>query len=187
VDIDVSDRTVELRRCAVEQFVELLELADSIPPDMRFALEARDKNPRDILGHIAAWHQMLLRWHARALEGVPTPVPSVSHTWDEVAELNQTIWRVIQELTYSAARAAAARTHVKLLAALDETTEVQLWTPGLFGWTRNGTVGSWFKTLTASHYDWGIAKMRRALRVAAVDDHGPPAEVPAQQAGRTWE
>jgi hypothetical protein len=161
----------------------MLQLADSIPSDMEFALEARDRNTRDILGHIAAWHQMMLRWHTAGIEGAPTPVPSVSHTWDEITELNQTIWRVVQEMTYDHTREACVRTHQACLTILDNSSEEQFWGAGVYGWTRSGTVGSWFRTLTASHYEWGIAKMRRAIRVAQAG-HGPALSGQAEQFAR---
>jgi hypothetical protein len=133
---------------------------------MTFGLEARDRNTRDLFGHLAAWHQMMARWHTRALEGVKTPMPSVTYRWDDVAELNMAVWRVVQELTLEGARAAAIRSHNALLTLLDEASESQLWTPGLFEWTRGTTVGSWFETIMVHHYEWAIAKLRRAIRVS---------------------
>jgi hypothetical protein len=171
VDTTGYRSTTALRQAAVHRFAEFVDMADSLPSMMTFRLEARDRNTRDLFGHLAAWHQMMVRWHTRALEGVETPMPTVTYRWDEVAELNMAIWRVVQELTLVGARAAAIRSHGKLLAVFDAATETQLWTPGLFTWTRGSTVGSWFETITAVHYEWAIAKLRRAIR-AGRRDHG---------------
>jgi hypothetical protein len=145
-------------------------LADSLPPDLALGLEARDRNARDVLGHIAGWHQMMLRWNSHALKCVPTAVPAYGYTWDEVTELNLAIWRVIQGTGYRWMRAAIGRTHARALAMLDSLTAEQLWTPGLYEWTRGGTVGGWVGSLTARHYEWGVTKLRRALRLATMDD-----------------
>jgi hypothetical protein len=134
---------------------------------MTFPLLSRDRNARDLLGHIAAWHQMLIRWYSKELEGVPTPVPCAGYSWDEVAEMNQAIWRVVQDMTYDAARSAAVLTHHHALKLYDGSTDTQLWTPGLYDWTRGSAVGSWFETATSIHYQWASAKIRRAIRLDA--------------------
>jgi hypothetical protein len=172
-----------VRRVADAKLAQLLELIDALPPDLEFALGARDRNARDVLGHIAAWHQMLLRWTECALRGEDTPVPAPGHTWDDVVELNQAIWRVSQDLDHARARSGLERSHRRVMDAMRELSDAQLWGPGLFGWARDAAAGAWFERLTWAHYEWGAAKTRRALRVASldvnVDDDGPRLPVSA--------
>jgi hypothetical protein len=170
------ERSEILRTEAAEQFAALLELADSLPPGMTFAIETRDRNARDVLGHIAGWHQMLLRWHTRGMEGAATPIPAFGYSWDQIADLNQALWRVMQDASYSWTRAALVRTHAQVIGLLDDVPENLLWTPGLREWTRGRTMGEWISYLTARHYEWGIAKMARALRVHHGEESGEGGE-----------
>ena len=51
--------------------------------------------------------------------------------------------------------------HHKVIDAIIQFSDEELFTKGVFSWTGGSTLGSYGVSVTASHYDWAIKKLKR--------------------------
>jgi hypothetical protein len=54
--------------------------------------------------------------------------------------------------------------HQKMLLFIESLSDKQIFTPGYFPWTKTGTLMSFIRANTGSHYRWAHACMRKGLR-----------------------
>lgn len=158
----------QLLEAAESGFVALRSLIDDFPEGAacaEFAFEDRDRNVRDVLWHLHVWHEMVIRWHREGtLEGGLPAVPGVGYTWKTLPALNQVIWEEAQSVDLSEARAAVEGSHVSVLVLISAHTDEELFTCGLYPWTKSTTLGAYFISATSSHYDWALKKLRKHKR-----------------------
>ena len=67
-------------------------LIDRLPPerlDEEFAGSARDRNVRDVVAHLHAWHILLERWYSDGMTGGSPSIPAEATRGGELAELNE--------------------------------------------------------------------------------------------------
>lgn len=122
---------------------------------------------KDVLAHLTAWHEMALAWHAAGLRGETPPTPGGGFTWAQLPALNQQIYAAHRDeplaQVWAAFRESAARTRAAIEAAGDE----QLFTPGVYKWTKSTTLGAYFVSATSSHYAWARTAIRKGLKAKA--------------------
>jgi hypothetical protein len=155
---------VALLEAADHQYARLLALIDALPPEAReaeFGFEDRDRNVRDVVGHLHAWHLMLLGWYAEGMTGGKPAIPAPGHTWRTLPGLNAEIWRQCQDVDLEAALAGLATTHAQVRALIEAHTEDELWEKRRYGWTGSTSMGAYLVSATSSHYDWAVTKLRR--------------------------
>ena len=46
------------------------------------------------------------------------------------------------------------------MSLLDKFSDEELFTKGIFIWVGGSTLGSYFISVTASHYDWAVKKLK---------------------------
>ena len=63
---------------------QLLALIERLPAerlDEEFAGPARDRNVRDVVAHLHAWHILLERWYADGMTGGSPSIPAEGYSW----------------------------------------------------------------------------------------------------------
>ena len=121
---------------------------------------ARDKNLRDVLVHLYEWHRLLLDW-VRSNQGghgktfLPRP-----YTWKTYGEMNRAFWKKHQETSLEQAKALLGQTHREVLALAEGFSNEELFSKGVYPWVGGSTLGSYFVSVTASHYDWALKKLK---------------------------
>ena len=88
--IVTSTREVLLERDDAE-FAALLALIESLPPGRlseQFAGSGRDRNVRDVVAHLHAWHILLERWYSDGTAGGSPSIPAEGYSWARLAELD---------------------------------------------------------------------------------------------------
>ena len=159
----------DLLTAADTQFVKLWKLIDSITPDKQaaaFSFEDRDKNVRDVLVHLHEWHNMVTAWHRiGTIEGGTPHVPGEGYTWRTLPDLNMEIWKKYQTVPLDAAKTLLRESHKSVLALAESHTNEELFAKGVYKWTKDSTLGAYFVSCTASHYDWAMKKIKRHLKV----------------------
>lgn len=158
----------DLLTAAADSFAKLNKLVDGLPDDAleaTFVFEDRDRNVRDVLWHLHIWHQMLIEWHRiGCLEGGVPAVPGEGYTWRTLPDLNLKLWESAQEVRYSDARSALAASHAEIVRLIESHTNEELFSRGIYAWTKTTTLGAYFVSGTSSHYDWAMKKLRRHAR-----------------------
>lgn len=62
------------------------------------------------------------------------------------------------------------RSHNDVLALIEGFSDEELFTKGVYKWTAGSTLGAYFISSTASHYDWAIKKLRAHQRKCKVKE-----------------
>lgn len=153
---------------ATEQFAKLWKLIDSMPEEKQhasFSFEDRDKNLCDVLIHLYEWHQMLQRWYTvGVLEGGTPAVPGEGYTWKTLPALNMKIWKQYQNVPLEDAKSMLKDSHKMVMELIDKHTNDELFSRGVYKWTKTSTLGAYFIGSTSSHYDWAMKKIKRHIK-----------------------
>lgn len=167
-----------LMKTAEEQFGKLRKMIDSIPNEVRNApfdlsgidkKEAhwkRDKNLRDVLTHLHEWHLMVIRWYDEGtVKGGMPAVPGEGYTWQTLPNLNQKIWERYQNVTLADAEEMLRKSHADILELVKRHTDEELFTKGLYKWTKTSSLGAYFISCTSSHYEWAMMKIKTIMKM----------------------
>jgi hypothetical protein len=164
----------ELVAAANGQWGKMWALIDSIPGGAQSAVfnfsndsklkEAhwqRDKNLRDVLVHLYEWHQLLLKWTAANLDGQVKPFLLEPYNWKTYGDMNVEFWKRHQSTAYEDAVVMLRDSHAKVMALIESFNDEELFGKKHFSWTGTSTLGSYCVSVTASHYDWAMKKIKQ--------------------------
>lgn len=154
--------TVELSRAALisgndAEFSALLELIGGLPPerlDEDFAGTARDRNVRDVVAHLHAWHILLEKWYADGEVGGMPAIPAEGYTWQRLAELNEELRLQWQDTSLPELLALLRASHESLQAMVALHTDAELEGPTSYAWTQGSPLGEFAWECGGNHYAW---------------------------------
>jgi len=165
---------IELITAANEQWDKMWGLIDSLPggaesiafdfgddPKLKEAHWKRDKNLRDVLVHLYEWHQLMLDWTAANMGGEAKHFLPEPYTWKTYGDMNAEFWKKHQATAYDEAKTMLCDSHDKIMALFESLTDKELFEKKHFSWTGTTTLGSYCISVTASHYDWAIKKIKK--------------------------
>lgn len=162
----------DLLKAAADGFAQLNSCIDHMPPTVlmaEYAFEDRDRNARDVLWHLHAWHEMVIEWHrVGTLQGGTPAVPGEGYTWKTLPALNLEIWKDAQAITFTDARAALEDSHVRVVRLIESHANDELFGRNVYAWTKSATLGAYFVSSTSSHYNWALTKLRKHKRLSTV-------------------
>ncbi|MCL2032854.1 MAG: ClbS/DfsB family four-helix bundle protein [Methanomassiliicoccaceae archaeon] len=164
----------ELIGAATEQFDKLWKIIDSMPDDVqnkafdfgdaadkKEAHWTRDKNLRDVLIHLYEWHRMVQRWYEEGtMKGGMPAVPGEGYTWVTLPDLNMEIWKRYQDVPLESAKEMLRKSHGEIMKTIESHTDEELFSKGIYKWTKTTTLGAYFISSTSSHYDWAVKKIK---------------------------
>jgi Uncharacterized conserved protein len=163
----------DLIKTGNEKYQKLKELIDSIPEKDKTAIfsfdvenekEAhwkRDKNLRDVLIHLYEWHQLLLNWVNSNQKGLKKQFLQEGYNWKTYGEMNVEFWKKHQNTMYEEAVELLGKSHVQVMELAEQFSNDELFSKGVFEWVGGSTLGSYFVSVTSSHYDWAMKKIRK--------------------------
>ena len=120
---------------------------------------------RDVLGHLHAWHMMMIGWYEVGMAGGRPVIPAPGHTWRTLPALNDEIRARYQDRDLTEVRRDLVATHEQLQDLIAGNGDDELFTKRLYAWTGSTSVGAYFVSATSSHYDWAVKELKR-LRTA---------------------
>ena len=121
---------------------------------------ARDKNLRDVLVHLYEWHQLLLAWVKANTNGEKRDFLPQPYNWRNYPDMNVAFWEKHQATTLPKAKGLLKDSHAEVMKLLDHFSQEELFSKQSFSWTGT-TIGAYFISATASHYDWAIKKLKK--------------------------
>ena len=147
-------------------FEQLIKLVFSIPPRERmkpFQTQGMNRNIRDVLIHLHAWHLLFLSWYRLGMKGKKAEMPAVGFSWKETPALNQKIWAENQtkDLASSIRNLKSSYTKVQRIIAAHSNEE--LYTKQKYPWTGSTSLAAYLISNTSSHYQWGIRQIKKGL------------------------
>ena len=162
----------ELITAANDQWDKMWKLIDSVEggalsivfnfddPKLKEAHWQRDKNIRDVLVHLYEWHRLLLNWTAANLSGESKPFLPEPYNWKTYGDMNVEFWSKHQPTSYEIAETLLRESHAKVIALIETLSDAELFNKKHFSWMGTSTLGSYCVSVTASHYDWAMKKLK---------------------------
>lgn len=120
----------------------------------------RDKNLRDILVHLYEWHQLVINWVSSNMKGEGKPFLIPPYTWRTYGDMNIEFWKKHQNTSFEEADRVFRKSHEDIMKLANSFSDKELFTRGIFSWVGGSTLGSYFVSTTASHYDWAMKKLK---------------------------
>jgi len=169
---------------ANEQFDKLWKLIDAMSDELQnasFADEmatagkeahwSRDKNLRDVLVHLYEWHQLLLNWvNANHRNGGIKPFLPEPYNWKTYPAMNVEFWEKHQKTPLIEAKKMLKESHKNVMALIETLSNDELFAKNSFAWTGASTLGAYCVSVTSSHYDWAIKKLKKHRFANATPD-----------------
>jgi len=121
----------------------------------------QDKNARDLLMHLHAWHEMFLKWYGDNMAGKETPFLPEGFSWKMTPELNREFWKGYQDVTLDGAKKLVRESHKKVMEIAKKHTNEELFTKGYYKWTGTTSLGAYLISATSSHYDWAVKLLKK--------------------------
>ena len=121
---------------------------------------SRDKNLRDILVHLYEWHQLLLNWVCSNLNGDYKPFIPRPYNWKTYGDMNMGFWKKHQNTSLDDAKNMLQESHSKIMRLSETFSNEELFSKGMYKWVGGSALGSYFVSVTASHYDWAVKKLK---------------------------
>lgn len=128
----------------------------------------RDKNLRDILIHLYEWHQLLLNFVQSNQNGDSQSFLPEPYNWKTYAGLNMEFWKKHQSTSLEDAKVMVQQSHDEILKLADTFSNEELFTKGVYKWVGGSTLGSYFTSVTASHYDWAMKKLKAHKKIVPI-------------------
>ena len=120
----------------------------------------RDKNLRDVLIHLYEWQQLLLNWAPANLQGDKLPFLPEPYNWKTYGDMNVMFWEKHQKTALAKAKKMLEKSHSDVMELLDTFSDEELFTKKFYSWTGTSNLGSYFISVTSSHYDWALKKLK---------------------------
>ena len=120
----------------------------------------RDKNLRDILIHLHEWHKLLLKWVHSNQNGDHKPFLPEPYNWKTYGNMNVEFWNKHQNTPLDDAKNMFQKSHDDIIKLAETFSNEELFSKGCYKWVGGSTLGSYFVSVTASHYDWAMKKLK---------------------------
>ena len=162
---------------ANEKFKKLWDLIDSMSEEAQnvtfnfssdIGKEAhwkRDKNIRDVLVHLYEWHVLLLNWVEANQKGGGQPFLPAPYNWKTYGDMNVEFWKKHQDTPYDKAKKMVKDSHDKVIKLIETFSNDELFSKGRFSWTGGTTLGQYCTSVTSSHYDWAMKKLKAYIKL----------------------
>ncbi|MCD1025640.1 ClbS/DfsB family four-helix bundle protein [Enterococcus montenegrensis] len=156
-----------------DTYLNMMELLDTLPQEsltqnFTFDVEKekqahwqRDKNLRDVFVHLYEWHKLLLDWVAANQKGKAKQFLKAGYNWKTYGKMNEEFFLKHQNTSYEEALQLIAKTHYQVMDLAKTFSNEELFEKGVFPWVGGSTLGSYFVSATASHYEWAMKKIKR--------------------------
>lgn len=128
----------------------------------------RDKNLRDILIHLYEWHQLLLNWVHSNQNGDNKPFLPQPYNWKTYGDMNVGFWEKHQNTPLQDAKAMFQSSHAEVMQLAEAFSNEDLFSKEVYPWVGGSTLGSYFASVTASHYDWAMKKLKAHKKLVSM-------------------
>ncbi len=125
----------------------------------------RDKNVRDILIHLHEWHNLMLEWVANNTAGLRKPFLMEGYNWKTYGTMNIVFWERNQTVMQDEALDMFKESHMKIKEVIEGMSNEELFQRDVYDWVGGSTIGSYFVSVTSSHYDWAMKKIKAHRKV----------------------
>jgi hypothetical protein len=154
----------QLKETSEVNFKKLFALINSLTKEQQeksFSFEDRDKNIRDVLVHLYEWHQLLLNWVKSNQSGNRINFLPETYNWKTYPQMNIGFWEKHQNTHLENAITLLEKSHSEIMKLINSFSNEELFTNKYFSWTGTTSLGSYCVSVTSSHYDWAMKKIKK--------------------------
>ena len=159
-----------------DEFARLKDLIERIRADGRlddvFAGEGRDRNVRDVLAHLLAWHLLLEGWYEEGMIGGTPAIPADGYSWRELDALNVVLRDRYEHSSLQTIEARLDLSHAGLQRLLRTHSDEELFDPAAYGWARGSHLGEFCLECGGNHYAWAREAIMTGLAAPALPPSG---------------
>lgn len=119
---------------------------------------------KDVIAHLAEWHQMVLLWYNTGLNEKTPAVPAEGFTWRTIPDLNHQIYLKHHHRTAEDIRTWFTNSDKEAVAAVEALEDETLFTRGLYPWMNKNALGAYFVSCLSSHYTWALKEIRSGIK-----------------------
>lgn len=148
------------------EFAKLVDLIDGLPTarlDEEFAGDGRDRNVRDVVAHLHAWHILLEKWYSDGEVGGSPAIPAEGYSWHDLAPLNEELRKQWQDTSLRELLALLRASHESLQAMVALHTDDELADPAAYAWTQGAPLGEFAWECGGAHYEWARRTIEAGL------------------------
>lgn len=121
----------------------------------------RDKNVRDVIIHLHEWHKLMLEWIKNMEEGTAKrPFLAEGYSWKTYGDMNRMFWKNSQNVSLNEAMKSFEESHNAVMESIENISEDILFERAPFDWVGTSSIGSYYVSVTSSHYEWALKKLK---------------------------
>lgn len=126
----------------------------------------RDKNLRDVLAHLYEWHNLLLDCSQSNSNGEHKSFLPKPYNWKTYPTMNVEFWKKHQTTPLTKVKEKLKESHKAVMTLIENYSNDELFAKGALDWTGTSPLGSYCVSVTASHYDWAIKKIKLHIKTS---------------------
>ena len=157
----------ELLSTATSNCDRLLTFVNNLSKDEQerdFPEGMLNRNIKDTIAHLHAWHLMLLDWYTVGMTGQKPDMPAKGYTWKTLPKLNCEIQKRYAQVSLEDAMGLFRQSFKTVLKIIEIHTDEELFTKKKYPWTGSTSLGAYLISATSSHYDWAYKLIKKAKK-----------------------
>lgn len=113
-----------------------------------------------------SWHQLMINWVNSNMNNDNKPFLPEPYNWKTYGDMNVGFFEKHQSTSLDSAKDSFVQSHSEVMKLAEEFSNEELFTKNAYKWVGGSTMGSYFVSVTASHYDWAMKKMKELKNAA---------------------
>lgn len=102
----------------------------------------------------------MLNWVYSNQNGDNKPFLPEPYNWKTYGDMNVEFWKKHQSTSLEDAKNMFQKSHNEVINLAEIVSNEELFSKGVYKWVGGSTLGSYFVSVTASHYDWAMKKLK---------------------------
>ena len=102
------------------------------------------------------------------MSGENKPFLPEPYTWKTYGDMNVEFWQKHQTTTFDDAIELLHKSHEKVLLLINSFSDEELFEKKHYSWTGTTNIGTYCVSVTASHYDWAMKKIKQYAKFAVL-------------------
>lgn len=151
----------ELNYTKLARFINELTLEEQ---ERAFPEGTLNRNIRDVLAHLHAWHLMMNDWYTVGMTGEKPEIPAKGYTWKTTPDLNTEIQKRYTDTPLDEIKQKLELSHQTMLTLIETHSDEELFEKKRYKWTGSTSLGAYFISATSSHYDWALKLIKKCRK-----------------------
>ena len=114
--------------------------------------------------HLHEWHNLLLAWLNANTSGINAPFLPDGYNRKTYPELNAEFFKKHQPASLDKAKELVKKPHEDVMKLAEKFSNDELFTKKHYRWVGTSNLGSYSISVTASHCDWAIKKLKAHIK-----------------------